>query len=83
MGHELPESRNKIKKFTFDSLLRRGQSGPVLEDDSTQWYAVCHVCEDCLYSVKLWVCNFYNYREVKVQSLGSNIWIFFSELDKQ
>lgn len=34
------------------------QAGPVLEDESAQWYAVCHVCEDCLYSVKLWVCNF-------------------------
>lgn len=47
------------KKFTFDSLKPAAeQLGPVLEDESALRYAVCHVCEDCLYSVKLWVCNF-------------------------
>lgn len=47
------------KKSTFDSLSNccRG-TGPVLEDESAVRYAVCHVCENCLYSVKLWVCNF-------------------------
>lgn len=47
------------KKSTFDSLANCCQgSSLVLEDESLLRYAVCHVCEDCLYSAKLWVCNF-------------------------
>lgn len=68
-------------EFTIDALFNflRG-AGPVLHGDLSLWYAVCHVCEKSLLSLKVEVCNFTITERLKYSRLAAISGYFLSNL---